>query len=103
MDGYKASVVELSVVPKEGSCSEIGLPRLGPEDTDTMSVDDMSMDPVSSVAVRVTITAPTSSCPGVPDNVLLALSSCSHFGESFNVWTILAVVEVNVNDENTKL
>jgi len=102
-EGCNASVVELRVVPKEGSCSDAEDPRLGPGDADTINVEVRSVDPVLSVAVKVTINAPTSPDPGVPDNVLLALSSCSHLGGFCRVYSILAVVEVNVKDENTKL
>lgn len=80
VDGYSASVVKLAIAPKDGNCSANGSPRFGPEDADTTNVEVISVDPVPSVAVKVMITGPTSPAPGTPDNVLLALSSCSQPG-----------------------
>lgn len=68
--------------PNAGSCSETGFPSDGPLRFDTSNLTFIGVDPVLSVAVRLKACEPKSLGPGMPYNVRLELSRCSHPGAS---------------------
>ena len=75
LEGASERLSGLGTGPKAGSCSATEAPNPGPGSADTTKVTDIELEPVPSVATRLTTTDPASADPGVPENTLLELSS----------------------------
>lgn len=88
--------------PNAGSCSETGFLSDGPIRFDTSNLTSIGVDPVLSVAVRVKACEPKASGPGVPYNVRLELSRCSHPGASDNEYVKSVPEDSNVESAKTK-
>lgn len=75
LEGASERLSGVGTGPNAGSWSATEVPNPGPGSEDTTKVTDIELEPVSSVATRLTTKDPASADPGVPEKALLELSS----------------------------